>query len=151
MSWGLNKNCNIWTPCSSGYSNTSFSSCGAAQPGALRVQLSAGSGSHYFELEQLTPNSKLTELPIAPGYIIVWHQSASCERHICTEFNPSTVKDDIFDRMHLSLDWRLGQYVTNRLEWNTEKWTKGTRKLINNQKLNSPRHDKLVYTWPEKN
>ena len=40
---------------------------------------------------QLT-DSKLTELPVAPGYIIVWHQPASCERHICTQFNPSTVK-----------------------------------------------------------
>ena len=33
-----------------------------------------------------------TELPVVPGYIIVWHQPASCERRICTQFNPSTVK-----------------------------------------------------------
>ena len=39
-----------------------------------------------------TIDSKLTELPVAPGYIIVWHPPASCERHICTQFNPSTVK-----------------------------------------------------------
>ena len=37
----------------------------------------------------LTPTP---ELPVAPGYIIVWHSPASCECHICTEFNPSTVK-----------------------------------------------------------
>ena len=35
---------------------------------------------------------RLTELPVAPGYIIVWHSPASHERHICTEFNPPTVK-----------------------------------------------------------
>ena len=35
---------------------------------------------------------QLTELPVAPGYIIVWRSPASCERRICTQFNPSTVK-----------------------------------------------------------
>ena len=40
---------------------------------------------------QLT-DSKLTELPVAPGYIIVWHPPASSERRICTQLNPSTVK-----------------------------------------------------------
>ena len=29
---------------------------------------------------------------MAPGYIIVWRPPASCGRHICTQFNPSTVK-----------------------------------------------------------
>ena len=42
----------------------------------------------YLELDWL----QLTELPVAPGYIIVSHPPASCERRICTEFNPSTVK-----------------------------------------------------------
>ena len=41
VSWRLNKNCNILNPSSSGYSSTSFSSCGAAQPGVLRAQLTA--------------------------------------------------------------------------------------------------------------
>ena len=35
---------------------------------------------------------QLTEFPVAPGYIIVWLSPASCERHIYTQFNPSTVK-----------------------------------------------------------
>ena len=39
-----------------------------------------------------TTGSRLTELPVAPGYIIVCLPPASCERHICTEFSPSTVK-----------------------------------------------------------
>ena len=55
VSWRLNKLQHI-DPSSSGYSSTSFSSCGAAQPGALRAQLSAGSGCHCFELQQLTSN-----------------------------------------------------------------------------------------------
>ena len=57
VTWRLKKDCNILTPSSSGYSSTSFSSSGAAQPGALRAHLSAGSGPHCFELQQLTPNS----------------------------------------------------------------------------------------------
>ena len=36
--------------------------------------------------------SKLTELPVVPGYIIIWHPPASCESRICTQLNPSTVK-----------------------------------------------------------
>ena len=35
---------------------------------------------------------QLTELLVAPGYIIVWCPPASCECRICTQFNPSTVK-----------------------------------------------------------
>ena len=59
------------------------------------------------------------------GYMIIWCPPTSCERHICTQFNPSTVKiipwsPDIFDRMHLLFTqvhfffWQLGrgQYVT---------------------------------------
>ena len=35
---------------------------------------------------------QLIQFSVAPGYIIVWHPPASCERRICTEFSPSTVK-----------------------------------------------------------
>ena len=65
------QNCNILTPSSSGYSSTSFSSCRAAQPGYLRAELSAGSGSHCFELQQLTSNSDHQLTPVVPGYIVV--------------------------------------------------------------------------------
>ena len=54
VSWRLNKDCNILTPRSSVFSSTPFSFCWAAQAGALRAQLSAGSGSHCLELQQLT-------------------------------------------------------------------------------------------------
>ena len=57
------------------------------------------STASYLQLDCLQ-----TGLPVAPGYIIVWHPPASCERCIRTQFNP-----DIFDRMHMFLDWRLGQ------------------------------------------
>ena len=48
---------------------------------------------------------------MAQGYIIVWHPPASCGRHICTEFNPFICQGDIFDQMHLCLDWRLGHML----------------------------------------
>ena len=90
VSWRLNRDCNILTPSSSVFSSTSFSFCRTAQPGALRAQPSSDS---WFSLPRTaTTDSKLTEPPVAPGYIIFWHPPASCERRICTQFNPSTVK-----------------------------------------------------------
>ena len=51
---------------------------------------SAGS---WFSLPRTATNwLQLTELPVTLGYIIVWCPPASCERHICTQFNLSTVK-----------------------------------------------------------
>ena len=79
-----------WPPISFVFSSTSFLFCWAAQTGALRTQPSAES---WFLLPwTATTDSKLTELPVAPGYIIVWRPPASCECHICTQFNPSTIK-----------------------------------------------------------
>ena len=54
---------------------------------------------------------------MAPGYIIVWYPPASCGRHICTEFNPSTAKvipwylrpDAPVIYTGPSLIWRLGR------------------------------------------
>ena len=65
---------------------------------------------------QLT-DSKLTELPVAPGYIIVWHPPASYEHRICTQFNPSTVKVIPWylrpdSPVPLIDGWVEGQYVT---------------------------------------
>ena len=85
-------NCNILTPASSVFSNTSFSFCWAAQSGALRAHRPLlGAGSLYNILYP-TIRLQLIELPVAPRYIIVCHPPASCERRICTQFNPSTVK-----------------------------------------------------------
>ena len=85
-------NCNILTPSSLFFSSTSFSFCWAAQSGVLRAHSHLlGAGSLYSILS-LTNWLQLTELPVAPVYIIVWHPPASCGRHICTQFNPSIVK-----------------------------------------------------------
>ena len=96
-----------WPPSSSDYSSTSFSFCWAAQLGVLR-----------FSLPRTATNwLQLTQLSVAPGYIIVWHPPASCERGICTEFNPSTVKvipwylrpDAPVIYTGASLNWQLGR------------------------------------------
>ena len=109
VSWRLNRDCNILTPSSSVFSSTSFSFRWAAQAGALRAQPSAES---WFSLPRTaTTDSKLTELPVAPGYIIVW-----CDllpESVVSASNStrpqSTLYPDIFDRMHLFLDRRLGR------------------------------------------
>ena len=82
------------TPNSSGFSITSFSSCGAAQPGALRAQLSAGSSSHCFKQHLLTPNSdlQLTRSSCSTGLYNCLTPTCFNERRICTQFNPLTVK-----------------------------------------------------------
>ena len=85
-------NCNILTPSSYVFSSTSFSFCWAAQSGVLRAHNPLlGAGSLYSILSR-TNWLQLTELPVTPVYIIVWHSPASCERRISTQFNPSTVK-----------------------------------------------------------
>ena len=91
VSWRLNKLQHI-DPSSFVFSSTSFSFCWAAQSGVLRAHSPLlGAGSLYSILS-LTHWLQLTELPVAPGYIIVWHPPASCEHCICTEFNPSMIK-----------------------------------------------------------
>ena len=85
----LNKDCNILTPSSSVFSNTSFSFFCAAQPGSWGPP----SAGNWFPLPRTATNwLQLTEFPVALGYIIVCRSPASCERRICTQFNPSTVK-----------------------------------------------------------
>ena len=48
---------------------------------------------------------------MTPDYLIVWHPPASCERHIRTKFNPSTVKViSWYLRSDVPLhDWLLGR------------------------------------------
>ena len=97
-------NCNILTPSSFVFSSTSFSFGWAAQSGVLRAHSPLlGAGSLY---SILSPANwlQLTELPVAPGYIIVWHPPAPNSTRPQSRLYP-----DIFDRMHLFLDWRLGR------------------------------------------
>ena len=109
VSWRLNKDCNILTLSSSVFSSTSFLFCWAAQPGALRAQLSAGSGSHCLELQQLTPNClnflshrviSLFDTHLLP-VSITFAPNSTCPQ--------SRLSPDIFDRMHPFLDRWLGR------------------------------------------
>ena len=120
------QNCNVLTPSSSGYNSTSFSFSWAAQPGAPRAQLSAGPGSHCFELQPLIPNSdlQLTRTSCSTGLYNCFTSTCFSERCICTQFNPSTVKvilwyvrpDTSVIYTGAFLIWQLGrvggQYVT---------------------------------------
>ena len=132
VSWRLNKDGNILTPSSSGYSSSSFSSCRAAQPGALRAQPQLGPGSHSFELQPLTPNSDHQPTRTSCGTRLYNCLMSTCfsERRICTQFNPPTVKvipwylrpDAHVIYTGAFLIWQLGrvggQYVTiARLEF----------------------------------
>ena len=82
--------CNILTPNSSVFSSTSFSFCWAAQSGVLRAQPSLGTGSHYSILSP-TNWHQLTQLSVAPGYIIVWRYLLPVASQL-HRINPSTVK-----------------------------------------------------------
>ena len=125
VSWRLKKDCNILTPSSFVFSSISFSFCRAAQPGTLRAQLPAGSGSHCIELQQLTPNSKLTRTPCGAELYNCLNPTCFSQRRICTQFNPSTVKvipwylrpDAPVIYTGAFLIWQLGrvegQYVTH--------------------------------------
>ena len=79
VSWRLNKDCNILTPSSSGYSSTSSSFSWLLNRGPWGPSL-------YWDLVRTTSNcnhwlptliSNSLELPVAPGYIIVWRSPAS--------------------------------------------------------------------------
>ena len=81
------------------------------------------STASYLQLDWL----QLTELPAAPGYIIVWHLPASCERRICTQFNPSTVKDiPWYLRPDAPVSWLTAGSKVNMLQYliclYTVKW-----------------------------
>ena len=61
---------------------------------------------------------QLTNLSVAPGYIIVWHPPASCGRHICTQFNPSTVKViPWYLRPDAPVPWLTAGSKVNMLHW----------------------------------
>ena len=90
VSWRLNKLQHIDPQIPLSLAAHLSRSAGLLNRGAWGPSPLLGPRSHCLELQQLTPNS--LELPVAPGYIIIWHPPASCGRHICTQFNPSTVK-----------------------------------------------------------
>ena len=98
----------------SGYTSISFPFSWAAQLGAW--------GPSLCWDRVLIPASSLQLIWTFchQGYIIIWCPPTSCERHVCTQFNLSTVKvipwtPDIIARMHLLFTpvhfffWQLGQ------------------------------------------
>ena len=74
------KTATYWTPNSSGYHSLSFPFSWTVQPGAWDMAFIPAS---FLQLIWTSCRR---------GYIIIWHPPTSCERHICTQFNPSTVK-----------------------------------------------------------
>ena len=73
-------------PHSSGHSSISFPFSWAAQPGAWEPSL-------CWDMVLIPASSlQLIWTSCHQGYIIFWRPPTSCERHICTQFNPSTVK-----------------------------------------------------------
>ena len=111
-------NCNILTPNSFVFSSTSSSFCWAAQSGVLRAHspllgLILSTASYL----QLTDSNLLTCL-WPRGYIIVWHPPASCGRHICTQFNPSTVKAiPWYHRPDAPVSWSTAESEVSMLQY----------------------------------
>ena len=110
-------NCNILTPSSFVFCSTSFSFGWAAQSGVLRAHSPLLGADSLYSILSPTNWLQLNELPVPPGYIIVWRPLASCERRIYTQFNSSTVKViPWYLRPDAPVPWLTalveGQYVT---------------------------------------
>ena len=132
-------NCNILTPSSFVFRSTSFSFIWTAQLPIALCWVLVLSTAPYLQLT----DSKLTERPVAPGYIIVWRTPASCERHICIQFNPSTVKaiswclrpdapvSRLTARSKVNMLHKYFCYIRNNLNWNIPKFYLTNRWDIN--------------------
>ena len=117
------RDCHILTPSSSDHSSTSSSFCWAAQPGSLRAQalcleLVLTPRASYLQLEQQlqlqlsTSDSNWTQTVC--GTWLYNCLTSNCflwasHLHRIQPVHRSRWNSDIFDRMHLFLDWRLGQ------------------------------------------
>ena len=86
VSWRLNRTATYWPPNSSGYSRISF-------PFSWAAQLGSWGPSLCWDMVLIPASSlQLIWTFCHRGYIIIWCPPTSCEHHICTQFNPSTVK-----------------------------------------------------------
>ena len=87
------KTATYWPQALPGCSRTSFFVCWTPQPGAWGPSL-CWVWFSLFELGHWLHSliSNWSKLPVTSGYITIRHPPAFCERHICTQFNPSTVK-----------------------------------------------------------
>ena len=85
VSWRLNRTVTYWPPPTTLRAITVFLSW-AAQPGAWGPSL-------CWDMVLIPASSlQLIWTSCRRGYIIIWRSPTSCECHICTQFNPSTVK-----------------------------------------------------------
>ena len=87
-------------------------SAGLLNRGSLRAASPlSGASSHCLELQhELNCNWLQLTQTVWGTRLYIGRPPASCERRNCTEFNPSIGQGDIFDRIHLFLDWRLGRW-----------------------------------------
>ena len=111
---GDGTDCNIMTPSSSDYGSTSSSFCWAAQPGSWRPKPSVWSWfslprtatrtpTNWLQLTQAVCGTRLYNC-LTPTFFL-W----ASQLHRIQPVHRSRWYPDIFDRMHLFLDWRLGR------------------------------------------
>ena len=116
----------------------------------MRAQLSAGSDSHYFELQQLTPNSdlQLTRTSCGTGLYNCLMPTCFSERRICTQFNPSGVKViPISSTRCTCYLHRYISYLTARPGWSSICYTIAIRvcKQIRSNLLKNEIMNKLIF------
>ena len=106
---------NILTVSSSDYSSTSFSFCWAAQPGVTKGHKLSVSSS--FSLPRTATQTPTNWLQLTQGVCGTWLYNCltytcfllASQLHRIQPVHRSRWYPDIFDRMHLFLDWRLGR------------------------------------------
>ena len=132
---GDKTDCNVSTPSSSDYSSTSFSFCWAAQPGswgpqALCLELvltASNSNCNWLQLTQAICGTWLYNCFITTCFL--W----ASQLHWIQPVHRSRWYPDVFNQMHLFLDWRLGQgsicYNTFQINismmWNASRFVQG--------------------------
>ena len=99
-------------------------------------------GSHCLELQlelqlQLTPTSWLQLTQAVCGTSLYNCLTSTCFlwASICTEFNPSTGQGDIFDRMHLFLDWQLDRGPICYISVYLKQWSQDMLCFLSLQRL----------------
>ena len=140
--------CNILTPSSSVFSDTSFSFCSTRGPGGLSPLL--GASSHCLKLQrelQLTDSSCGTGLyNCLTSTCFLW---ASHLRRIQPD-HMSRLYLDIFDRMHLFLDWPLIFTPVHMSKWYLQMNAPVSR-LTAGSKVNMLHYEETNGKWWTKN
>ena len=103
----------------------------------------------WFSLPQTATNwLQLNELPVAPGYIIVWCPPASCEHRICTQFNPFTVKViPWYLRPDAPVPWSMAGLEVNMLHSLTHSWEDKGGSYLSHGYLSESECDSMTGLW----